>query len=209
MSASRFATLAFAFSALAIGTPVSLAQEIGRECVTIADDGERLSCFDKAFGVGAGDAPPAVGEWEMRTETSRLIDRVDVYLTVESGEAVPIDYGEPQRARFQISCRDNVTTATFWIGGNYLSDYGVYGQLLYRVDDHTSQAIRAKTTADSEYIGLLSGAAAIPFVKALFGGQRLLVSARPVNQSDTPVEMEFNITGLEEAVAPLRRSCNW
>ena len=207
--APRLAVLALAFAGLGSHVPASFAQDTGSQCVPIVDDAARLECFDKAFGAPADDAVSPNGEWKVRTETSRLVDRVDVYLSVQSSDVVPIDYGKPQRGSFEIRCLSNVTTAVFWVGGNYLSEHGIYGQLLYRVDDRASETTRADTTIDSERIGLLSGTTAIPFIRTLFGAERLLVSIRPVNQSDTPVEMEFNITGLEQAAAELRRSCGW
>lgn len=210
MSAVRLATLAFTMSALCCWAPPAIAQSPGEACVTIIDNAQRLACFDRAFGTSPDIvSPPQVAEWVMKTETSRLVDQVDVYLTTDSRDVAPIDYGEPQRGRFQIRCRANVTTATFWIGGNYLSDYGVYGEVIYRIDNRAAQTMRGEVTADGEHIGLLSGATAIPFVKALFGAENLLISVRPVNQNDTPVELEFTIAGLEEAVAELRRACSW
>jgi type VI secretion system protein VasI len=174
--------------------------------VGIGNDADRLACFDAAYAV---DLTGEDGTWKLTTESSRLIDQVDVFLTTESRQLAPLDFGRPQRAQFEIRCRGNVTTALFWIGGNYMSDYGRYGQIVYRVGDQQPRTLQARVTGDSEYIGLLNGSAAIPFIKQLIGADELLIRVRPINQSDTPIELEFSLVGLDEAIAPLRESCGW
>ena len=56
-------------------------------------------------------------------------------------------------------------------------------------------------------LGLGDGFAAIPFVKKLFGHSKLLIQA--ASFSDSTVTAEYDIAGLEEAIAPLREACHW
>jgi type VI secretion system protein VasI len=62
-------------------------------------------------------------------------------------------------------------------------------------------------STDNKFLGLWRGAIAIPFIKKLFAGSRLVMRVVPYNEG--PIEMVFNITGAEAAVGPLRKACRW
>ena len=48
---------------------------------------------------------------------------------------------------------------------------------------------------------------AIKYIKSLFGGKKLSVRAYP--RSGNFVDAEFDITGIENAIKPIREACNW
>jgi len=61
-------------------------------------------------------------------------------------------------------------------------------------------------STDHKALGL-SGASSIAFIKEMFGAQRLFIRATPFNES--AVTGEFNISGLDDAIKPLRKACGW
>jgi type VI secretion system protein VasI len=68
-------------------------------------------------------------------------------------------------------------------------------------------AASLKMSASGKAFGYWHGEEAIPFVKRLLGGKRLLVEVAPFGAS--PVLAEFPVAGLDMAVAPLRQACGW
>jgi type VI secretion system protein VasI len=56
-------------------------------------------------------------------------------------------------------------------------------------------------------MGLWSGGQAIPLIKQMFGRKNFLVQATPFNES--PLTLDFDIIGVEEAVKGLRTACDW
>ncbi len=87
-----------------------------------------------------------------------------------------------------------------------MSDYQ-HGKITYRVDKLPAQTKRFRESNNHESLGLWSGKSAIPFLKELFGHDRLFVRATP--HSESPLEASFDITGLEKAIEPLREACGW
>jgi len=201
--------LAVSLSTGPAAVPAIAQEQGGSRCAGIEAPLARLACYDNVFRPPAAPAGPAESEWRISSATSPVSGWNNIVLEVESRETVPIDFGTAQRGKLQIRCIDNVTSVRFWFGGNYMSDFGEYAQVSYRIDNRARQTFEADATGDNLYVGLFAGAAAIPFVRQLFGAGDLSISARPINESDTPVTMQFNVTGVAEEIRPLRESCNW
>lgn len=180
----------------------------GEQCVAIADPDARLDCFDQAYiGIeGIMDAPQS--SWLLRTETSALDDTTSVFLSVFSEENLRSRFGQGGPARLTVRCLENTTSVILHFGGLFMADSGTYGQVAYRVDDAPAGSIQMSESTNNEALGLWRGGQAIPFIRQqLLGGQSLFVRATPFSES--PVEMRFNISGLEEEIAPLREACSW
>lgn len=88
-----------------------------------------------------------------------------------------------------------------------MSDNRGGGRVDYRIDDNPADYRSMEESSDNKALGLWSGGRSIPFIKSLFGGETIFMRASPFNES--PVEMTFNISGLEEAIEPLREACGW
>jgi type VI secretion system protein VasI len=56
-------------------------------------------------------------------------------------------------------------------------------------------------------LGLWNGNAAIPFIKKMMEHEKMVIRATPF--SDSAVTAEYRISGLEEAIKPLRDACKW
>ena len=105
-----------------------------------------------------------------------------------------------------IRCVENTTALYFHFGGLFMSDLD-HGHVEYRIDKKKPSSRRFQESNDHEALGLWSGAGSIPFIKEMFGAEKLLIRATP--HSESMVTGEFNIGGLEQAIEPLRKACHW
>ncbi|MDF0602583.1 type VI secretion system-associated protein TagO [Psychromarinibacter sp. C21-152] len=180
------------------------------DCVEIENDLDRLACYDRA----AGRTPvtevdqDAGGDWMVRTETSEFTDTTNVYLTVESEEPLRCNmFGTPQHANLILRCLEDTTSLFIATDCHLTSGHGGYGQVEYRIDDRPAVSKGFDASTSNNSLGLWNGGRSIPLVKELLGAERLLVRFTPFNES--PATARFDITGLEQAIAPLREACHW
>lgn len=181
------------------------------ECSFIENGIERLACFDEMFprpDAEVEERSAETGEWSIRSETSAMTDDTDVYLTVESMDPIYCSWNRGERVTLMLRCQENTTSIIFITGCHMTSSrYNDYGDVTYRLDDEDPQVRGFEESTNNRALGLWRGAQAIPFIRAMLDNQRLL--ARMTPYSENPMEMEFNISGLEEAIVPLRDACNW
>lgn len=151
--------------------------------------------------------PKPLSPWRVNTATSKVDDSTSVYLTVQSDNLIDKRFGGSGRATFTIRCVENTTALTFEFAENFMADIQGYGEITYRIDKQKAKRKSFRESTDNMVLGLWNGGSAIPFVKALFGAERLYVQAVPFNES--PVEAEFQVRQLEDSIAPLRKACKW
>lgn len=185
-------------------------------CLSIADDTERLACFDAALGYDGGTVaeveaeeppnPEDTGAWNVVSETSKMDDSTNVFLTLRTDEQTNCPYKSGAHT-LMIACRENTTALWVSFGGCFMSSIQGKGRVTYRLDSETAQQARFRESNDNSALGLWNGGASIPFIKKLLGHERLLLRATPF--SDSTVTGEYSIQGLDTAIAPLRAACNW
>lgn len=180
----------------------ALAQE---ECAKITNPEDRLNCYDTAFKTV--EPPKKSGDWVVRQDTSKLDDTKTVVLMVESDQPIRKRFGGTESGTLLIRCQENTTSLFFTWAGNFMSDLQGRGRVDYRIDDTPASRINTDVSTDNTALGLWSGGTAIPFIKRLIGANTLYVRATPF--SDSPVEMTFNISGLDQAIIPLKDACKW
>ena len=198
-------------------------------CLQFSDDAIRLACYDVAMGYKAdglgdgpaspatpttnGDEPPAptkapdTGKWQMRRDISQLTDEKYVFVTTKSNETIPGRFGSAGNARLSLRCMENTTAVILTMNDHFMADIQGYGRVEYRLDDRAMQRVSMTESTDNSALGLWRGGSAIPFIKSLFGHQRLVVRATPFNESALTVT--FDISGVEAATAELRETCHW
>jgi len=150
----------------------------------------------------------AVLAWEVKIETSPMDDSTNVWLSVEADEpalsAAPGPYHTPA---LNITCREGVTDMSVWFGGHDMADYQEY-PVTYRVGNETAQqTTRFELDTSEEHLGLWGGRYTTEFVKALMGHDRFVIEA--LASGGEILRVVFDITGLEQAIIPLRESCGW
>ena len=116
-------------------------------------------------------------------------------------------FGEPSRIHMTLRCKENTTA--LMIGGNchLASGFQGYGKVTYRLGDKKAKSKNFEVSTDNEALGLWDGGSAIPMIKEMLGQEKMIVRFTPFSMS--PVEVEFDISGIDNAVADIRKSCNW
>ena len=200
--------------ALVLNIAVAGAAEPDKElgaCAAVENGVKRLECYDalaKKRGVTPAKAKAvevaSSGKWTTFKTTSKLDDSTNVTLRLEAEETIPNKLGLSRETPVLfISCRENTTLA-------YI-DWGVFGinetSMTHRVDKQKAQTRTWAISTDYEAVGRWSGGSSIPFIKSLFGHNQLLTQITPYGAS--PVTVTFEISGLEQAIKPLREECNW
>ena len=215
---------------------VSEAQET---CTKISAPIARLTCYDQWAGkelgaiiiseslppgvaaaeaakvatpdVEADPAPldkPKTGKWTLEVVKSKMKDTNDAFADLMSQEAVQCaSFGDTSALQLTLRCMENTTAIT--VGGNchLASGFQGYGKVTYRIGDREAQSKNFQASTDNQVLGLWSGNTAIPMIKEMLGEKKMLVRFTPFSMS--PVEAEFDITGIDEAVTNIRKSCNW
>lgn len=191
----------------------------GNPCHGISDRVSRVVCYDKATGYMEPEAPLATEEegpkaqpqadtskgrqWHLSVEESALDARTDVWLSVQSTNTQPNQIGRPEYAGLTLRCMNN-STNLFITFNSYTSDAQ---NLRYKIDQGKVQKVWMQTMNGGDGIGLWSGAKAIPFAKALFEKERLVVAYE--SYSNANLEFTFDVAGLADRVRPLAESCGW
>ena len=207
-----FRTIVFGFALSALIVP-SAAQEIDRGlagCAAIENTVNRLTCYDELAKQRNVDKPAVEtvtkGKWEVQTETSKIDDSTNAYMSVESENEFPGRFSGAKRAMLMIACREKSTHVYFTFGDHFMADSGGYGDTTIRIDKQKASTMTLRESTDNGALGLWSGAG-VPFLKKLFGRSALLVRATPYNES--AITVDFNIAGIENAIAPVRKNCGW
>lgn len=108
-----------------------------------------------------------------------------------------------------LRCMENKTAAMLITSSCHLtsSRYNDYGDIQYRVDDKPAKTKSFEASTSNDTLGLWEGGKAIPFIKELFGGDKVVMKFTPYGES--PRLVTFDISGLDEAIKPLREQCGW
>lgn len=191
----------------------ALAEEIDRGmagCAVIDNAVNRLACYDDLAKQRNVDKPAvettSKGKWEVQSETSKIDDSTNAYISIESENEFAGRFSGAKRALLMIACREKSTHVYFTFGDHFMADNGSYGDITVRIDKQKATAMSARKSTDNGALGLWSGTG-VPFLKKLFGKSTLLVRATPFNES--AITVEFNISGIEAAIAPVRKNCEW
>ena len=193
-----------------------LANQAPENCTKLTDADARLACYDSIFGTSNPNKelvdeqaiethnPPE--NWFIRETVSNVDDSNNVMLWTEALDTNRGRFGSSVRLSLVAACGENSTSVWINFGGHFMSDHR-HGTVIYRVDKQTAERKNFFESNNNEALGLWSGRSAIPFLKQLLGHDQLFIKATPYSES--ALEATFDISGLEQAITPLREACNW
>jgi type VI secretion system protein VasI len=147
------------------------------------------------------------GKWQVSQTKSAFDDSTTVVLILDSENVVKGQFGAPGPARMFLRCKENTTSAYLVLNDLFLSDIQGFGTVDYRLDDQKASSIKMDVSTDNKALGVWSGVQAIPFIEGLIGVEKLVLRATPYN--DSPIEASFDLSGLADAIIPLRSTCKW
>lgn len=207
------------FALLMAGAANACAAELSTDvlrCSAIENHIKRLECFDGVASaiqkeadrraiddLGASD----LANWDSTITKSKVDDSTTVVLVSRAKSMIAGRYGRGVRPALVLRCLENTTSMYINFGGHFMADIQNYGRVTFRVDKRKAVVKSMVASTDSQALGFWYGNSSIPFIKTLFGGSTLLIQATPFNES--AVTFEIDIRGVEDAIAPLRKACNW
>ena len=182
------------------------------DCSKIKTDAERLACFDNT---SKPNKPPVSAEtkgngqkseWEFFTNKSDWDDSVDYDIVLLSDNQVRANYGNHTFISIWISCRKSTMVMYFFTKG-LLGGHGDRGTVRYRLDKEQASELEMELASTKHRLGLWSSEESIPFIKEMFGHDKMLVQIQ--DYGGEPLTMRFSIKGIEEAIKPVRKACKW
>jgi len=163
-------------------TPV-FAQANGATCAAVADDPERLACYDAAFRAAPVDTLGTV--------------------SFNSEQLIPARPNGRQPATMTVACAANVLSVKFAFAGNIMSPIGGDAGITLQLD---LQAARSLTLpAVENNTALLLTRDARTFLDGLQGATNLTVRVTPV--SSRSLTVRFRVADLDQSIAPIMAAC--
>ncbi|MGO4999114.1 type VI secretion system-associated protein TagO [Oceanisphaera sp. W20_SRM_FM3] len=199
--------LILAALALTISAP-ALAEQIPssaiEQCAVIKGDLVRLQCYDqiaKTHNIG-GSHPvntqiADTGKWTVEKKTDPIDDTktVNIFLTADSGNS---RFGKP--IMLMARC-DSEKTDMFIDWQIYL---GSEAKVTLRIGDDDANTSKWILSSDRQKSFNKSP---INTLKTMLTTDKMVAQITPFNQK--PSTAVFNISGLDEAIKPLREACVW
>lgn len=152
----------------------------------------------------AGVAPAAA--WQSSRSTSPIDDSATISIRQEARDTYANRYGDVGRANLQILCERNTTGIAIVFPELYTSDIGGLGKVTFRADRDQAFTVQMHPTNDRAALMLISGEA-IRTIKQFVNAEALF--AQTLTVSEPSVQVEFDLSGLTEAIAPIRETCGW
>ncbi len=146
-------------------------------------------------------ALPTGNGWSVEQEVSKISDTVNIYLSLFSENYMSDDRGGTARALLFIRCKDDVTSVIFSIGQHW---FHREHYVKSRID---KKKLREKLWGGSTDNRSIFYPGAIVFAKELAAAKTLLIEVAPINSGS--LLAEFDVAGLDTAIAPLRMACGW
>lgn len=152
---------------------------------------------------------PSTGKWGRSSSTSSFDDSRTVVLTLEAENSISGWPGKTKTPDLILRCKENKTEAYINVGMRGKPEFGEYGQ-------KTGVQMRARYDKGEPYeylMGESTDGEALFFekpieeIKFMMKHASMVAEFIPFNSS--PAEIHFDLTGLEDAVKPLREACGW
>jgi type VI secretion system protein VasI len=163
----------------------ALAQS-GAQCGVVADDVERLACYDALFRTSAAtDAPVGV--------------------TLESEQLIPARPSGRAPATITVFCEANTLQVAFAFAGNTMSALGRDTGITLQYDLARARSSTLPVNADNTAILIDNTADAMAFLDGLAGATNLTVKVTPA--STRSLSIRFRVDAFAQEVAPVIAAC--
>ena len=180
-------------------------------CAEIAEDGLRLRCYDKLARTlqqqgdrvdSGGTSATASGNWLLNVEQSPIDGRDNISLNLLAQRPVK-SRTQTVTPELRLSCIDGVSKV--------LVNWGVYlgknsTKVLSKFDMAAPSTMNWLINDDDKQTVFYRGDS-IDYVRQLIKHRDLAIQITPYNAP--PILASFDISKLEDALAPLNLSCQW
>lgn len=171
---------------LLVTQPAFAQQQSGERCAVLADDVERLACYDEIFR--AKDDP---------------VDAPQVRILSE--QQIPARPVGRAPAEMVIDCRDTMLEVHFSFANQLLSNTGDDAPVTFQVDQGGNTVRNLPVNASNTAVGFDAPKDAAAFLDTLEGARNLKVRMTPVRQRSQTVD--FRIAQYADDIGALRGLC--
>ncbi|SNZ21721.1 type VI secretion system-associated protein TagO [Cohaesibacter gelatinilyticus] len=163
-----------------------------------------LAIIIAIFLAGNALASDQQGHWKAISKRSKISGKPFEVIYVEANDGANCSAIGSQPAYFAFKCDEG--TPLVALHTNCVMNDEDYNEIQYRFDEDEVRAKYVHRLPDmmGQYIRMNS---AIEFAKEALGKKELVIRAS--DHRGAFMEMDFNITGIEEAIEPVRKACNW
>ena len=170
---------------LSVSTPAVMAQQAGAQCTAIADDAQRLACFDAAFSTTVAAAADSV--------------------VFESEQLIPARPNGRRAATITVACDAGQLNVAFAFAGNTMSALGNDAGITWQFDLQAARSRTLPVSADNTAVVLDNTRDAQAFIQSIEGATNLTVRVTPVNSRSLTVR--YRVDDFGERVAPVLAAC--
>jgi hypothetical protein len=170
--------------AIGVAAP-SAAQSTPQACAAIADDAERLSCYDAIFRIGD--------------------DGVEEALVIESERLIPARPTGREPATMIVACEASEVVVSFAFAGQLVSNTGDIAPVTFQVDQNATLVRTLAADSNNTSLRFAPGPESEGFLDSLAGGTNLRVRMTPVRQR--PLTVTFRLPEHDAAIGALRAGC--
>jgi type VI secretion system protein VasI len=142
------------------------------------------------------------GAWRAQTEKSPVDDSTNVYLSLQSNDTIPGQFGGTVQPELYVRCKEH-KTEIYVAWEVYLGIDST--DVLHRLDDRPARTLDWGISTDHKATFYPGNDTA--FARELIKYERLLLRVTPYGES--PVTATFTLSGLENAIEDLRDACGW
>ena len=180
-------------------------EDIGK-CAANNSDALRLICYDDLAILLGVDKPitkvtTGEGKWLVREIRSPIDDSVNVYVSITANETVKSGYNKVSPELY-MRCKENETNV-YLTWNLYLGSEQI--KMLTRFDKLKANKDGWAVSTDYKTVFLIGSN--IEYIKKIMKHDKLLTQITPYGES--PVMATFDVSGLSEAIKPLRKACHW
>lgn len=200
-------------SFLAAIASAAVSEESLKGCARLwQDDAARLACYDRLvpkYQPGQAPSTPQKwpkGRWSTDFGKSEMDDSPRVTISLAANSAISAWPGKTEIPVIVVRCQENKTELFVRTGARPDVEHGnVNGaSVRVRIDSAQPRTINTSLSTDGE---ALFFPGAIGLLKQWADKQKMTFQFTPYNSN--PQSTTFDIAGLNGALEPLRKACNW
>jgi len=181
----RVLAILAALPALLLGATPASSQTDGASCAAIANDTERLACYDSVFRAGSGADAQAV--------------------VIQSQQLIPAVPSGRGNATMTIACEAGELVVRFGFAGNVLAPTGSNTGISLQRDLLRAQAMILPPNENGTELLIRGNDQVVGFLNSLEGITNL--GARVTPASSRSLNVRFRVDAVPQQVAPVIAAC--
>lgn len=148
---------------------------------------------------------PKISKWRIDKETSKIDDSSNIFLMLEAESSISGWLNKTHTPELTIRCKEHKTEVYIETGMSSSVEYGTDGAtVILRFDKEKAKSYNTGKSTDGE---ALFFSQSVGLIKQMLSHSTMLFQFTPFNSS--PVMTTFDLSGISEAIKPLRETCKW